>query len=145
METIRGLRKYSLGWLGAIIVVVAVTVALVAIFARGSGPSDEQAVRAWFETPAGGNAPHALVSAIHVAPCTFAGAVGSSTVLSCPLSTDAPNPTLRTCFVISGGKVLRGGWQLAAVDSCDALRFDPHTQTLTDLAVHAHYRTAAPA
>lgn len=60
--------------------------------------------------------------------------------MMCLITTDAPTPTLHTCFVFSGGKVVSGGWQLAKLGSCNALRFDRRSGELIDLPTHAHYR-----
>jgi hypothetical protein len=137
--------RWDLGWLGAIIAVLLVTgVAFTWLFAIGGETTDEQAVRYWFTTPAGGRAPSSVLGAIHVGPCSPTAAESDRrAVMSCPLTTDAPTPTLHTCFVFAGGKVLRGGWQLASLDSCNALRFDPRTSTLVDLAARTHYRVRA--
>jgi len=138
------LRGWTLGWLGAIIAVLAGAAVIVVMLARGGGPSDEQAVRAWFESPAGGGAPHSLVSAIHVGTCAPAGdSIESDPVFKCPITTDAgttPSPLPDTCFKFAGDRVARGGWQLAPVDHCNALRFDSRTGELVDVPGHAHYR-----
>ena len=85
--------------------------------------------------------PQELAPSIHVGDCLFTDASkGSRPVLRCPITTDAPTPILHTCFVFSGGKALQGGWQLASVDACNGLRFDPATGQLVDVAARAHYR-----
>jgi len=138
--------RYTLGWLGAIAVVGVAAVAIVIALARGGGQSDQHAVRAWFESSAGGSAPSSAVSAIHVGACDVAGAsFGSRDVFKCALTTDAPNPTLNTCFVFAGDKVVAGGWQLKALDACDGIRFDARAQDLVDTLSHTHYRLIAPA
>jgi hypothetical protein len=139
------LRGYTLGWLGAIIVVVsAATVIVVGILRGGGGPSDEQAVRAWFQSPAGGSASKSMVVAIHVGTCSPADATNQSDpVFKCPITTDAgttPSPLPDTCFKFAGDRVASGGWQLAPVDHCNALRFDSRTDELVDIPGHAHYR-----
>src|SRR5262245_10806544 len=110
----------------ALIILAVAGVVVLLLVVRGGGTSDEEAIRTWFQTPAGGGAPADLTRSIHVPGCSMTGAVSQSEdVLKCPITTDAPTPNLGTCFVIVDGKVLRGGWQLAALDSCNALRFDP--------------------
>jgi hypothetical protein len=138
--------RYTLGWLGAIAVVVGVAIAIVIALARGGGQSDEHAVRAWFESTAGGSAPISAVSAIHVGACDFADATfGSRDVVKCTLTTDAPNPTLHSCFVFAGDNVVAGGWQLKALDACDGIRFDAQAHDLLDTLSDTHYHLTAPA
>jgi hypothetical protein len=137
------LRGYTLGWLGAIIVVVSAATVIVVGILRGGGASDEQAVRAWFESPAGGGAPHSVVSAIHVGTCSPADATSPGPVFMCPITTDAgttPSPLPDTCFKFAGDRVASGGWQLAPVDHCNALRFDSRTGELVDIPGDARYR-----
>jgi hypothetical protein len=123
------------------VVALAVCGLVLLLLARGGEANDEQAVRNWFRTPAGGSAPPEVVSSIHVGSCLFTDATTESRqVLRCPITTDAPTPMLGTCFVISGGKVLQGGWQLARLDACNGLRFDRRTGELVDTAAHARYR-----
>lgn len=85
--------------------------------------------------------PRAVVSAIHVGTCAVTDALSQSRVVQkCPITTDEPRtPTLHTCFVFSGDKVLRGGWQLATLDACNAIRFDHRTNELVDVPARAHY------
>jgi hypothetical protein len=136
-----GKRRSALAAIGA---VAALAAAAAFLLLRGGDPSDDSAIRAWFTSPAGGAAPARIASAIHVGACTYVGAPPDSRqVLKCDLSTDAPNPALHTCFVISGGNVVRGGWQLASVDGCNALRFDGKTGMLVDTPAHARYRVLA--
>jgi hypothetical protein len=125
----------------AVAVLVAVPVLALLFLAQGGEASDEQAIRAWFESPAGGTMTPALASSIHVGVCEFTDAsTQSGAVQMCPITTDAPTThTLHTCFVLSGGKALRGGWQLAAYDGCNALRFDGRSSELVDVAARAHY------
>jgi hypothetical protein len=89
---------------------------------RGGQPSDEQAIREWFGSPAGGAAPSDATQAIHVPACNLTGYRSrSQDVLSCELegpeqsSLGGPSSELRGCFVISNGKVLRGGRQVKAI------------------------------
>jgi hypothetical protein len=125
---------------GVLIVLAVAGVVFLVLLVRGGGPSDEEAVRAWFQTPAGGGAPADLTRSIHVGVCLMTGAVSQSKdVLRCTITTDAPTANLGTCFVIVDGKAVRGGWQLAAFDSCNALRFDPRSRDLVDLAGRVHY------
>ena len=67
-------RGWDLGWLGAIIAVLLVAGVIGYALARGGGPTDEQAVRNWFATPAGGTAPASAITAIHVGTCMFTDA-----------------------------------------------------------------------
>jgi hypothetical protein len=135
------MSRHVRGPIAALVVVLGVVAIVIFVLSRGGQPNDEQAVRTWFTTRSGGGAPPAAVSAIHVDVCNYTDATSQShPVLKCPVTTDAPNPTLHTCFVISRGKVLRGGWQLANLDACNALRFDPRTGTLIDLAARRRYR-----
>ena len=125
----------------AVAALAAVPILALLFLAQGGEASDEQAIRAWFESPAGGAMTPALVSSIHVGLCEFTdAATQAGAVQMCPITTDAPTThTLHTCFVLSGGKALRGGWQLAAYDGCNALRFDGRSSELVDIAAHAHY------
>jgi len=129
--------------------VLVVGVIAAAFLLRGGNASDEEAIRAWFQSPAGGGMPEDLASSIHVqneshpgeAACVFVDATWQSRAVSkCEITTDAPTPVLRRCFVIEDGKVMRGGWQLAALDACGALRFDSRTRELVDRATRARYR-----
>jgi hypothetical protein len=130
--------------LTALLVVTGVVVVIIVLLARGRSSSDEHAIRAWFQTPAGGSMPKDLVASIHVGACDFTDAVMQSRqVLKCHITTDAPTPALGTCFVIANGHVLRGGWQLATLDACNALRFDTHTGQLQDTVARAHYPVKA--
>jgi hypothetical protein len=138
--------RYTLGGLGAIAVVGVAAIAIVIALARGGGQSDEHAVRAWFESAAGGRAPTNAVSAIHVGECSVAGPMfRSRAVEKCALTTTAPNPVLHSCFVFAGDKVVVGGWQLKALDACDGIRFDLQAQDLLDTLSQTHYRLIAPA
>jgi hypothetical protein len=124
----------------AVLTVLAIAGVVVFAIVRRGGTSDEDAIRAWFQSPAGGGAPADLARSIHVGGCLMTGAVSKSQdVLRCPITTDAPTPSLGTCFVIVDGKAIRGGWQLAGVDSCNALRYDPRTHDLVDFSGRAHY------
>lgn len=126
------------------ILAVAAVVILVLILRGGDHKSYEESVRAWFATPAGGDAAQAVLPAIHVSGCFLTELMSQSRqVLKCEVTTDAPNPTLHSCFVISGEKVLRGGWQLAALDACNALRFDARAGDLVDVSAAVHYRVVA--
>jgi hypothetical protein len=131
--------------MGAVLALIAVPILFVVWLAQGGEATDEQAVRAWFQSSAGGSTPQSLVSAIHVGLCTFTDASSAGgAVQKCPITTDAPTTqTLHTCFVFSGGKALRGGWQLAGFDGCNALRFDRHTDEFVDIPARAHYRLTA--
>lgn len=132
---------------------IAVTVILVFVLgvlpvlwiSRGGSQSDEQAVRAWFRSSAGGAASQAVASAIHVAGCRFTDySTRAGAVQTCEITTDAPTThTLHTCFVFSGDEVVRGGWQLAGVAPCNALRFDRASGELVDAPAHARYRVTA--
>jgi hypothetical protein len=114
---------------------------------RGGEPSDEQAIREWFSSPAGGAASSDAVKEIHVPACNLTGyRSGSQDVLSCELlGADQTNlgrassSELRACFVISNGKVLRGGRQVRAVGDCKALRYDGRTHGLVDVETGRHY------
>jgi hypothetical protein len=138
--------------LAAVLIALAIFAAAVFLIFRGGGTSDEDAIRAWFHSPAGGGAPASVLPAIHLGggsdlggnSCLLTEAMrGSHQVLRCPITTDAPNPTLHTCFVITDGKVLRGGWQLAKLDACNALRYDRRTGMFVDLAAGARYAITA--
>jgi hypothetical protein len=134
------MSRHVRGPIAALVIVLGVVAIVIFVLSRGGQPNDEQAVRTWFTTRSGGGR-CAAVSAIHVDVCNYTDATSQShPVLKCPVTTDAPNPTLHTCFVISRGKVLRGGWQLANLDACNALRFDPRTGTLIDLSARRRYR-----
>lgn len=126
---------------GVVAALLAVPILVFVWIAQGGEASDEEAIRAWFQSPAGGRMPPALVSAIHVGLCEFTDAsTPSGAVQKCPITTDEPRtPTLHTCFVLSGGKALRGGWQLAKFDGCNALRFDRRSGQLVDISVRARY------
>ena len=140
------MARYTLGWLGAIAVVGVAAIVIVIALASGGGHSDEHAVRAWFESTAGGSAPSNAVSAIHVGVCDFADATfRTQAVLKCTLTTDAPNPVLHSCFVFAGDTVVAGGWQLKALDACNGIRFDPRAGDLLDTLSSTHYRLVAPA
>jgi hypothetical protein len=85
--------RHARGPVAAIIGVVAIAIVVGVLLARGGGPSDEQAIRAWFASAAGGNAPRNIVSAIHVDDCSFNDVTSQSrAVLMCKIATDAPNP-----------------------------------------------------
>jgi hypothetical protein len=133
-------------------VVLAIGIAIAIAIARGGDTSDEQAIREWFATPAGGDAPASVLPAIHLGggsdlggnSCLLTDVMsGSHQVLRCPITTDAPNPTLHTCFVITGGKVLRGGWQLARLDSCNGLKYDRASGMFVDIIAGARYTITA--
>ena len=130
--------------LTSVLIVLGVGALAVALLVRGGGQSDEQAVRAWFQSSPGGGAPSNVVSSIHVGACSSTTAfVSSGDLVRCELTTDAPTtPTLHTCFVFSGDRVVRAGWQLARLDACNALRFDRRAGQLLDVAAGAHYRLA---
>ena len=129
-----------------LLALVTLPLALVGVYvviARGGETSDEDAIRAWFATPAGGGAPREARDAIHFdEPCLLTDAqYDSHQVTKCGLTTDAPTtPVLHTCFVVVGGRAIRGGWQLAGLDACRALRYDARRGTLIDLAAHQRYR-----
>ena len=130
----------------SVLIVLGAAALVVALLLRGGGgQSDEQAVRAWFQSSDGGSAPSRVVSSIHVGACSFTGAsVASGDLRRCEITTDAPaTPTLHTCFVFSSDSVVRGGWQLAKLDACNALRFDGASGDLVDLAARAHYALAS--
>jgi hypothetical protein len=124
------------------VVVILAGIALAFLLLRGGDASDEDAIRSWFSTPAGGRAPEEVLASIHLAePCLFTDVTsGSRPVMRCGLTTDAPTPVLHTCFVMDGGRVLRGGWRLAELDACNGLRYDRATRTLFDLVAKQHYR-----
>jgi hypothetical protein len=137
--------------IAAAITVVLVVAGLV-LFAllRGGQPSDEQAIREWLGSPAGGAAPPDATQAIHVPACNLTGyRSGSQDVLSCELegpeqsSLGGPSSELRGCFVISNGKVLRGGRQVKAIADCKALRYDGRTHGLIDVETGRHYPIGA--
>jgi hypothetical protein len=109
--------------------------------ARGGSQSDEQAVRAWFQSAAGGRASAVVASAIHVGGCQFTEySTPAGAVQTCEITTEAPTtPSIRTCFVFSGDTVVSGGWQLAKVAPCNALRFDHASGELVDMPAHARY------
>jgi len=124
----------------AALLVLGVVAAVSVLLLRGS-TSEEEAVRAWFQSPAGGSMPEELAPSIHVGTCDFTDeASGGRPGLRCPVTTDAPTPILHTCFVISEGKAVQGGWQLTGLDACNALRFDPRTRRLVDAPARARYR-----
>jgi hypothetical protein len=130
--------------IAAVLVVAALV--LFALFRGGGEPSDEQAIRAWFSSPAGGGAPPDAVRAIDVPACNLTGyRSGSQDVLSCELQTPdllalgLGSAALRGCFVISNGKVLRGGRQLKANADCKAVRYDRRTNKLIDVETGRHY------
>jgi hypothetical protein len=110
--------------------------AIIFLLARGGGGrSDEEAVRAWFGSPAGGIAPRKVRQAIEVDVCTFTSV---RDVLTCPIRVGG-NPTLHPCFRFSHGRVLRGGWQFRGVDSCSALRYDAARHTLVNMETGERY------
>jgi hypothetical protein len=136
-------RSRLAGPLTAILIVFVLAEGFVFWIASGGEQSDEQAVRAWFASDAGGRAPGDILSAIHVDKCLFTDVMsGSHAVMKCEVTTDAPNPLLHTCFVFANGKALSGGWQLAKLDACNSLRFDPNQRTLIDVASGSRYRVA---
>jgi hypothetical protein len=110
------LRGYTLGWLGAIIVVVTVATVIVVGILRGGGASDEQAVRAWFQSPAGGSASKSLVAAIHVGTCSPADATNQSDpVFKCPITTTRARRHRRFLIRASSSPVTM--WRAAAGNS----------------------------
>ena len=120
-------------------------IATILLLRSGVPPSDEDAVRAWFQSPAGGSAPETTAASIHVGLCELSDfEIQSHQALRCEITTDAPTPVLHTCFVIADGKVLRGGWQLAAYDACNALGFDRRAGRLYDRVTKAHWRVTEP-
>ena len=129
----------------AVAIVVATGIGAWIWIASAGGGSDQQAVRRWFQSPLGGAASSEVVAAIHVGQCEFTDdTVPAGAVLMCRVTTDAPRtPPLHTCFVFAGEKVVLGGWQLAKVGACDALRFDRRTGELIDAPARAHYRVTA--
>jgi hypothetical protein len=70
---------------------------------------------------------------------------GSQEVLSCVIETPdllglgLGSPALFGCFVISDGKVLRGGSAMKAVAGCKAIRYDARTHGLIDVETGRHY------
>lgn len=64
-------RQRPLAVLGAVIAVVALGILAIVWIAQGGEKSDEQAVREWFQSPAGGAASQSDASAIHVGVCKF--------------------------------------------------------------------------
>ena len=113
--------------------------ATILLLRSGVQTSDEEAIRAWFQSPAGGSAPEDIASSIHVGLGVLSDfEIQSHQAMRCEITTDARTPTLHTCFVVADGKVLRGGWQLAAYDACKgagldaALRFDSRAGQLYD-------------
>jgi hypothetical protein len=123
---------------------VAVALAFLAVYlviSHGGQTGDEDAIRAWFATPAGGGAPKEARNAIHFdEPCLLTDAMyNSHQVTRCGLTTDAPTPVLHTCFVVVSGRAIRGGWQLANLDGCNALRYDTRSGMLIDLAARQRY------
>jgi len=117
-------------------------VALAFFVLRGGEAGDEEAIRAWFATRAGGGAPENALRSIHLEePCLFTDATsGSRPVMRCGLTTDAPTPVLHTCFVLEHGTAVRGGWQLAKLDACNGIRYDRRTGTLVDVVAKQYYR-----
>ena len=136
----------------AVLIVLAVAaVIVVALIRGGGGPSDEEAIRTWLSSPIGGSAPPDAVRAIQVPGCNLTGLKsGSQDVLSCELQTPdlislgLGAAALRGCFVISDGKVLRGGQQLKAVADCKAVRYDQRTHKLIDVETGRHYPIETP-
>jgi len=130
----------------AIAVVFVVAGLILFALSRGGVRTDEEAIREWFSSPAGGAAPPDAVRAIHVPACNFAGyRSGSEDVLSCELVTsndlnlDIGARTVRGCFVISNDNVLRGGRQLKGNGECKPLRYDSRTHALMDVETGRHY------
>jgi hypothetical protein len=132
-------------WIG-IGAVLVVGIAIAFVLARGGEKSDEQAIREWLSSPVGRAAPADAVRAIDVPACNLTGYKSDSEdVLSCELQTPdllslgLGGAALRGCFVISNGKVLRGGQQLRAVGDCKAVRYDGRTHKLIDVDTGRHY------
>lgn len=138
-------RPAARTWI-AIGAILVVGIAIVVVLARGGEKSDQQAIREWFSSPAGGAAPADAVRAIDVPACNLTGYTsGSEDVLSCELQTPdllalgLGSAALRGCFVITKGKVLRGGRQLKAVGDCKAVQYDGRTHKLIDVETGRHY------
>jgi hypothetical protein len=131
----------------AVLIVLAVAAVVVVVLIRGGGgPSDEEAIRSWLSSPSGGSAPPDAVRAVQVPACNLTGfRSGSQEVLSCELETPylvglgLGRAALRGCFVISDGKVLRGGSAVKAIADCKAVRYDARTRGLIDVVTGRHY------
>jgi len=131
----------------AVLIVAAIAVAVFVVVIRGGGgTSDEEAIRAWLSSPTGGSAPPDAVRAVQVPACNLTGfRSGSQEVLSCVIETPdllglgLGSPALFGCFVISDGKVLRGGSAMKAVAGCRAIRYDARTHGLIDVETGRHY------
>jgi hypothetical protein len=128
-----------------VVAVVILGVLPVLWIARGGGHSDVQLVRGWFMSSAGGGASSNVASAIHVDDCRFTSfSTAAGSVLMCTITTDNPSThPLQTCFVFSGDKAVRGGWQLGKLGGCGALRYDRASGELVDAPAHARYRVTA--
>jgi hypothetical protein len=131
----------------AVLIVLAIAAAVFVVVIRGGGgTSDEEAIRAWLSSPTGGSAPPDAVRAVQVPACNLTGfRSGSYEVLSCEIETPyllglgLGRPALFGCFVISNGKVLRGGSGVKAVADCKAVRYDARTHGLIDVETGRHY------
>ena len=129
----------------AVVLVIAVVI-LFALLRGGGESSDENAIRTWLSSPVGGSAPSDAVRAVQVPACNLTGfKSGAQDVLACEIVTPyllglgLGSAALRGCFVISDGKVLRGGRQLKAIGDCKAIQYDEGTHGLIDVETGRHY------
>ena len=131
-------RGVTLGWLGAIIVVVLLGGCALVFVGTGGPPSDTKAVRGWLRAQG--------------APKRFADRV--SVQSPCPPyePENVANPPfdlvrcafrgidLRACFTIDDdGHANRGGWQLASIGGCRAVRYDRGAHALVDVETGARF------
>lgn len=111
------MRGWTLGPLGAVILVFLLGGGAYFMILRGGSDSDEELIRAYYRDQ---GASDELVNEIEVGECNYTGQEYRSTsVFLCPLTVldqDVPG----ACFAIddAGGKVEAGPRQMASIEGC---------------------------
>ena len=129
--------RWSLGWAGAVGVVVAGFAAIVLVGKFWYEPSGEweleqSEIRAYYGTERGGDAPSHIVRRVHVLFCENYDETYGYKVHRCDLAFGELRP--HPCFQFTAEGVRRGPRQLPPIGGCTRFVYDPARKTMRVLS-----------
>ncbi len=121
-----GSKRRDVGWLGAMIIVVAVAgvVVYVLLSGRPQPDSSQGAIRRYYESRIGGSVPQDVANRLRVDLCSLQplAEIQGVAIVRCDVSIG--NRKYRPCFGFDVKKVLSGPYQIE-LQGCERLVYDP--------------------